>query len=173
MVGTAVDFSLGLIFIPSFLAVSGVSSKQSSVKCSQHIAEYLLGPFHLSLVLYTCRVYAFLSLLSMGNLKSETPFSWVLQHPNTIQFLPMVQLGLATTISWIPTAASQRGSAHNRKWIFYGCLGLNGWCCISACIEFWPKQFGAMFLHHIVMVLMVLWDIFFPLNIPFNPLTGI
>ena len=46
MVGTAVDFSLGFIFIPSFLEVTVVNSKKSSVKCSQHIAEYLLGPFH-------------------------------------------------------------------------------------------------------------------------------
>ena len=75
MVGTAVDFSLGFIFMPSFLEVTVVNSKQSSVKCSQHIAEYLLGPFHLSLVLCTCRVHDFLSLLSVGNLKSETPFS--------------------------------------------------------------------------------------------------
>ena len=53
MVGTAVDFSLGFIFMPSFLEVTEVNSKQSSVKCSQHIAEYLLRPFHLSLVICT------------------------------------------------------------------------------------------------------------------------
>ncbi len=51
IVGTAVDFSLGFIVIPSFFEVVVVNSKQSSEKCSQHTAEYLLGSFHLSLVL--------------------------------------------------------------------------------------------------------------------------
>ena len=67
-------------------------SKQSAVECSLQlqIAELVVGPFHLALVFFICVVHVFLSLMSLGNWKRLTPSLFVLEQPQTMQYLPIV-----------------------------------------------------------------------------------